>query len=138
MHIPCSIQIVRTYKVALQQNSLNPKALDERKLRDSITKGGGRAPGFSGLSRNLAPDTFPLMDFLQFFLKCAHIRSDLQKIIQTEIDMSGAIFLVYCTCTKIIKNQINILRSNNLPLPTLPGIVDSKRFHVDPASELNS
>ena len=56
MHIPCSIQIVRTYKVALQQNSLNLKALDERKFRDSITKGGGR--GFLGLSRNLAPDGF--------------------------------------------------------------------------------
>ena len=57
-------------------------------------------------------------------------------MIQTEIDMSGARFQVYCTCTKIIKNQINILRSNTLPLPTLPEMVDSKRFHVDPASEL--
>ena len=44
MHIPCSIQIVRTYKVALQQNSLNLKALDERKNRDSIKKEGGPGP----------------------------------------------------------------------------------------------
>ena len=105
----------------------------------ALQKEVAQAPGFSGLSRNPAPDgfssVFPQMrsnsnklQFTAFF----------KKIIQTEIDMSGAIFLVYCTCTKIIKNQINILRSNNLPLPTLPGIVDSKRFHVDPASELNS
>ena len=63
MHIPCSIQIVRTYKVALQQNSLNLKALDERKNRDSITKESGS--GFSGPS---VEKSNPLTDFLQFFL----------------------------------------------------------------------
>ena len=116
MHIPCSIQIVRTYKVALQQNSLNLKALDERKNRDSIKKEGGPGPWLSGLSRNLAPDGFSSV-FPQ-------MRSYSNQLQVTEIDVSGAIFLVYCTCTKMIKNQINILRSINLHLPTLPEMVD--------------
>ena len=109
MHIPCSIQIVRTYKVVLQQNSLNPKALDERKFRDSITKEGGR--GFSGLLRNLAPHGFYSV-FPQMRSYLNQVTVFFKKMIQTEIDMSGARFQVYCTCTKIIKNQINILRSN--------------------------
>ena len=102
MHTPCSIQIVRTYKVALQQNSLNPKALDEKKNRDSITKGGGR--DFSGLLRNLAPDGFySVFPQIRSYLNQLQVTVFFKIMIQTEIDMSGARFLVYWTCTRRIK-----------------------------------